>query len=118
MYTCCSQGVTCTDCNTTAVVSSGDAEAYGLVSILSSITGVACIYLLSEVLSLLARLNMFMQRKTSDFSKLPIMLSSIVHQLMSLKEPGTCIDADKAIYFRYRKGAWNCCEDYNWSNLK
>ena len=79
--------------------SSGDAEAYGLVSILRSITGVACIYLLSEVLSLLARLNLFMQRKTSDFSKLPMMLSSIVHQLMSLKEPGTdwCIDADKAI---------------------
>ena len=79
--------------------SSGDAEAYGLVSILSSITGVSCIYLLSEVLSLLARLNLFMQRKTSDFSKLPIMLSSIVHQLTSLKEPGTdwCIDSDKAI---------------------
>ncbi len=79
--------------------SSGDAEAYGLVSILSSITGVACIYLLSEVLSLLARLNLFMQRKTSDFSKLPIVLSSIIQQLVSLKEPGTdwCNDADEAI---------------------
>ena len=72
---------------------------YCLVSILSSITTIACIYLLSEVISLLVRLNLFMQRNTSDFSKLPIMLSSIVHQLTSLKEPGTdwCIDADKAI---------------------
>ena len=69
------------------------------MSILGSITGVACIYSLSEVLSLLARLNVFMQRKTSDFSKLPIMLSSIVGRLMSLKEPGTdwCIAVDKAI---------------------
>ncbi len=69
------------------------------MSILSSITGVACIYLLSEVLSLLARLNLFMQRKTSDFSKLPIVLSSIIQQLVSLKEPGTdwCNDADEAI---------------------
>jgi hypothetical protein len=40
---------------------SGDAEAYGLVSLLARVSGVASIHLLSEVLSVLARLNLFMQ---------------------------------------------------------
>lgn len=41
---------------------SGDAEAYGISLILSSLSGVASIFLLSEVLDILAKLNCYMQR--------------------------------------------------------
>ena len=44
----------------------GDAEAYGLSLALSSYCGIATIHLLAEVLDLLAKLNCFMQRKTTD----------------------------------------------------
>ena len=46
----------------------GDVEAYGLSLALRSYGGVATIVLLSAVLDLLAKLNCFMQRKTTDFS--------------------------------------------------
>ena len=55
---------------------SGDAEAYGVQSILSSFTGVAAIVFLCEILNLLATLNCFMQRKT-DFSRLKVILDSV-----------------------------------------
>ena len=60
---------------------SGDAEAYGLAMVLSSFSGVATIFLLQSVLDLLAKLNCFMQRKATDFSRLPIILESIVSEL-------------------------------------
>ena len=46
--------------------SSVDAEAYGIYSLLASINGVSSSYLLSEVLSALALLNLFMQKKIAD----------------------------------------------------
>lgn len=52
---------------------SGDAEAYG---VLSSYSGVATVVLLSAVLDL-TKLNLFMQRKATDYSKLPTILESI-----------------------------------------
>ena len=67
---------------------SGDAEAYGLALVLSSYSGVATIVLLSTVLDLLAKLNCFMQRKTTDFSRLPIILESILSELKHLKNVG------------------------------
>ena len=61
---------------------SGDAEAYGIYSILASVNGVPNSYLLSEFLSAHALLNLFMQKKIADFSKLPFKLKSIskLHQ--------------------------------------
>ena len=64
---------------------SGDAEAYGVAVVLSSYSGVATIILLSEVLKLLAKLSCFMQRKATDFSRLPIVLESIQSELRYLK---------------------------------
>ena len=64
---------------------SGDAEAYGLAMVLSSFSGAATIFLLQSVLDLLAKLNCFMQRKATDFSKLPIIFESIVSELKQLK---------------------------------
>ena len=64
----------------------GDAEAYGLALALRSYSGVATIVLLSAVLELLAQLNCFMQRKTTDFSRLPIVLDGILVELKHLKD--------------------------------
>ena len=64
---------------------SGDAKAYGLAMVLSSFSSVATIFLLQSVLDLLAKLNCFMQRKATDFSKLPVILESIVSELNQLK---------------------------------
>ncbi len=62
----------------------GVAEAYSLCLALSSNCGVATVHLLAEVLDLLAKLNSFMQGKTTDFSRLRRVLDSI---LSELKEP-------------------------------
>ena len=64
----------------------GDAEAYGLASVLNSYSGVATNVLLSVVLDLLAKLNGFMQWKATDFSKLPIVLQSITEEIKHLKD--------------------------------
>ncbi len=68
--------------------SSGDAEAYGLSLVLSSYSGIATIFLLSAVLDLLAKLNCFMQKKATDFSRLPIMLDGVMCELKDLKKDG------------------------------
>ena len=65
---------------------SGDAEAYGILLVLSSFSGVASIILLSQVLDFLARLSCYMQRETADFSRLPVVLESILKELEQLKE--------------------------------
>ena len=46
--------------------SSGDTEAYSIYSLLASVNGVSSSYLLSEVLSALVLLNLFMQKKIAD----------------------------------------------------
>ena len=68
---------------------SGDAEACGIFLVLSSFSGVASIILLSEVLDLLAKLSCYMQRQTTDFSRLPLILESILKELEELKEDKT-----------------------------
>ena len=65
---------------------SGDAEAYGIALALGSFSGIASLVLLSTVLDLLAKLNCFMQRKTTDFSRLPIVLECILAELKELKK--------------------------------
>ena len=54
--------------------STGDAEAFGLSILLSCFNGVANVFFLSDVLQILARMNVTLQRKVADFSKLQIML--------------------------------------------
>ena len=67
---------------------SGDAEAYGLSTLLATYTGVASVVFLSEVLDILAKMNGSMQRKLADFSKLhvPVILKVTTDQLKHLKE--------------------------------
>jgi hypothetical protein len=67
---------------------SGDAEAYELVSLLARVSGVVSIHLHSEVLSVLACLNLFMQRKAADFSKVSIVLKKALDQLKCPQERG------------------------------
>lgn len=69
--------------------SSGDAEAYGLAIVLRSFSGVATVFLLRSVLHLLAKLNCYMQRKSTDFSKLPIILQSVISEMKELKKSGS-----------------------------
>lgn len=78
---------------------SGDAEAYGVQSILSSFTGVVTIALLCEILNLLAILNCFMQRQMADFSRLKTILDSVLEQLKSLKLDGAewCSEVEKTV---------------------
>ena len=82
-----SQGATCSTLHK-LYEDSSDAEVYGLALVLSSYSGVATVILLSAVLDLLAKLNGFMQRKATDFSRLPIILESILAELKHLKGDG------------------------------
>ena len=66
--------------------SSGNAEAYGLSTLLATYTAVASVVFLSKVLDILARMNVTMQRKNADFSKLPVLLKVTTDQLEHLKE--------------------------------
>lgn len=63
----------------------GDAEAFGLSTLLASFTGVTSVIFLSEVLDILARMNATMQRKVVDFSKLQVLLQLTLDELRSLK---------------------------------
>ena len=66
----------------------GDAEAFDLVLVLSSFCGVASIALLSKANDLLTKLNSFMQRQAVDLSRLPLIVDSIEKELKLLKEDG------------------------------
>ena len=65
---------------------SGDAEAYGIGALLATYTGVASIVFLSEVLDILARMNVSVQRKLLDLSRLPVLLKITTDQLEYLKD--------------------------------
>ena len=65
---------------------SGDAEAYGIAVALSSYSGVATIVFLSIVLDLLAKLNCSLQKKDTEFSRLPVILESILSELKHMKD--------------------------------
>ena len=73
---------------------SRDAEAYGIYSLWASVNGVSISYLQSKVLSALALLNLFLQKKIADFSKLPLMFKSTLDHLNSIREiDGSCCTA-------------------------
>ena len=63
----------------------GDAEAFGLSALLSSYAVVSGIIFLAEVLDILAKINVAMQRKIIDFSKVPSFVKILVDELRSLK---------------------------------
>ena len=63
----------------------GDAEAFGLSTLLSSYAVVSGILFLAEVLDILAKINVAMQRKIIDFSKIPSFVKILVDELRSLK---------------------------------
>ena len=63
---------------------SGDAKAYGLSTILATHTRVASVIFLSE--DILSRMNVIMQRKHADFSKLLIILTATADQLEHLRD--------------------------------
>ena len=65
---------------------SGDAEAYGIGALLTTYTGVVSIVFLSEVLDIPARMNVSMQRKLLDLSRLPVLLKITTDQLEHLKD--------------------------------
>ena len=79
--------------------SSGDAEAYGIYSLLASVNCIPTSYLLSKVLSAHALLNLFMQKNIADFSKLSFMLKSTLDHLNSIRESvaSWCITAETVI---------------------
>ena len=76
---------------------------YGVYSLLASVNGVSSSYLLSEVLSALTLLNLFMQKKIADFSKLPFMMKSTLDHLNSTRESN---------------GSWCTAAETATSNLK
>ena len=78
--------------------SSGNAEAYGIYSLMGSVNGVSSSYLLSEILSAYALINLFMQKKIADFSKLLFMLKSKLEHLNYIRESDAswCIAAETA----------------------
>ena len=53
---------------------------------LASINGISSSYFLTEVHSALALLNLFIQKKIADFSKLPFMLKSTLDHLNSIRK--------------------------------
>ena len=60
---------------------SGDAEAYGLITLLYTYTGVVSVILLSEVLDIHTRMNASMQRKLADFSELSVFQKVMTDQV-------------------------------------
>ena len=65
---------------------SGDAEAYCIGALLATYTVVASVMFLSEVLDIQARMNVSMQRKLLDLSRLPVLLKITTDQLEHLKD--------------------------------
>ncbi len=67
----------------------GDAEAFGLSTLLCSHTIISGIILLSEVLDVLAIINAAMQTKIADFSKIPSFMKFLLEELKSLINEGS-----------------------------
>ena len=64
-------------------------------------------YLLSEVLSSLALLNLFMLKKIADFRKLPFMLKSTLGHLNSIREMMPVRVLQLRQHIEFRNWAWN-----------
>lgn len=64
----------------------GDAEAHGIASLLKKCNTVACIYMLSDVLHTVAKLQGSLQGKEVDLASVPGMVKSTTQRLKELKE--------------------------------
>ena len=64
----------------------GDAEAHGLATLLTKYNTVACIYMLSDVLHIVAKLQGSLQGKEVDLASVPGMVESTLNRLKELKE--------------------------------
>ena len=64
----------------------GDAEAHGIASLLTKYNSVACIYMLSDVLHTVAKLQESLQDKEVDLASVPGMVESTTQRLKELKE--------------------------------
>lgn len=64
----------------------GDAEAHGIATILTKYNTVACIYMLSDVLHTLAKLQESLQGKEIDLASIPGMVESTTTRLKELKD--------------------------------
>ena len=64
----------------------GDAEAHGIASFLTKYNTVACIYMLSDVLHTVAKLQGSLQGKEVDLASVPGMVESTTQRLKELKE--------------------------------
>ena len=73
----------------------GDAEAHGIASLLTKYNTVACIYMLSDVLHTVAKLQGSLQRKEVDLASVPGMVESTIKRLKELKE-----DTDTTTWFK------------------
>ena len=59
----------------------GDAEAHGITSLLTKYNTVACIYMLSDVLHTVAKLQGSLQGKEVDLASVPLMVESTSQRL-------------------------------------
>ena len=64
----------------------GDAEAHGIATLLTNYNTVACIYMLSDVLHTVAKLQGSLQGKDIDLASVPIMVDCTTKRLTELKE--------------------------------
>lgn len=63
----------------------GDAEAYGISKILRTYKFVACLYMLSDVLHVVAKLQGSLQSKELDLATVPVMVEGTISRLRELK---------------------------------
>ena len=64
----------------------GDAEAHGIATLLTKYNTVACIYMLSDVLHTVAKLQGSLQGKDIDLASVPVMVDCTTKRLKELKE--------------------------------
>ena len=64
----------------------GDAEAHGIATLMTKYNTVACIYMLSDVLHTVAKLQCGLQAKDIDLASVPAMVDSTTKRLIKLKE--------------------------------
>ena len=73
----------------------GDAEAHGIATLLTKYRTVACIYMLSDVLHTVAKLQGSLQSKEIDLASVPEMVESTTKRLRELKN-----DASSSTWFK------------------
>ena len=67
----------------------GNAESHGIATLLVKYKTVACIYMLSDVLHIVAKLQGSLQAKDIDLASVPSMVASTTKRLLELKEDAT-----------------------------